>query len=234
MGVNGTCVKQLARRIDADVARRIPSPTHTERGIHAGRRVGSVLLAVLYRAKIRGAHHVPSDGPVVLVANHVGFIDGPLAFVACPRPVHFLVKRPFFVGPVGWLLRAVGQIPITQNSADRQAVMSAREVLMGGGVVGVFPEGTRGAGDVATAQQGAAFLALGTGATVVPVALGGTAGRTPSSLPRVRSSVSVTFGEPFDLLQMPQIADAAGRERLVVATEVLRSHLADHVRDARI
>lgn len=121
---------------------------------------------------------MPSRGPVILVANHVGFIDGPLGFITSPRPVHFLVKRAYFVGPVGWLLRGVGQIPITQRSADREALTSAREVLRAGGVVGVFPEGTRGSGEVASAQQGAAFLALGTKAVVVPVALSGTAGRS--------------------------------------------------------
>lgn len=202
--------------------------------MRAGRRVGIMLIPLLYRTRVQGAHHVPGDGPVVLVANHTGFVDGPLAFVASPRPVHFLVKRAYFQGPLGRFLRGVGQIPVTQNSADREALTQARDVLARAGVVGVFPEGTRGAGDVATVQQGAAFLALGAGAPVVPVALTGTAGRTKSSLPRLRSRLSVTFGEPIDLAAQPQVASLVGRARLAAASEVLRTHLAQHVRDARI
>lgn len=201
--------------------------------MRAGQRVGTALF-LLYRTRVRGAHHVPSVGPVVLVANHTGWLDGPLAFVASPRPVHFLVKRAYFRGPLGRVLHGVGQIPITQNSADRAALTQARDVLVRGGVVGVFPEGTRGAGDVATVQQGAAFLALGAGAPIVPVALSGTAGRTKSAVPRLRSQLSVTFGEPIDLATQPQVARLVGRARLASASDALRMHLAQHVRDARI
>ncbi|QEH94632.1 1-acyl-sn-glycerol-3-phosphate acyltransferase [Dermacoccus abyssi] len=213
---------------------RIPRPVDATRGARRGQRVGVALLRVLYRAQVTDAHVVPTTGPVILVANHVGFIDGPLGFITCPRPVHFLVKRAYFFGPVGWLLRGVGQIPITQRSADREALTSAREVLRAGGVVGVFPEGTRGSGEVSSAQQGAAFLALGTKAVVVPVALSGTAGRSKGALPRLRSRLSVTFGEPFDLAGVPEVAAVTGRERVAVGTEVLRARLAEHVRDARI
>lgn len=216
------------------MASRLPRPVDADRGVRVGQRLGVGLLRLLYRARVTGQAHVPSRGPVILVANHVGFIDGPLGFITSPRPVHFLVKRAYFVGPVGWLLRGVGQIPITQRSADREALTSAREVLRAGGVVGVFPEGTRGSGEVASAQQGAAFLALGTKAVVVPVALSGTAGRSKGALPRVRSRLSVTFGEPFDLAGVPDVAAVTGRERVAVATEALRVRLAEHVRAARI
>ena len=200
-------------------------------GMTAGRWVGKALFTGLYRLQVRGAQHVPSSGPIVVVANHVGFIDGPLAFSVCPRPVRFLVKRSYFHGPLGALLRGVGQIPITQNSADRSALTSALNHLKADGAVGIFPEGTRGAGDVATAQQGAAWLALASGATIVPAALTGTAGRTKSSLPRVRSTVTVTFGAPFRLDEAENVTAASGRERLRQATEVIRERLATHVRD---
>jgi 1-acyl-sn-glycerol-3-phosphate acyltransferase len=83
----------------------------------------------------------------------------------------------------------------------------------------VFPEGTRGAGDVAEAQRGAAWLARSTGAVVVPVACRGTL-RPPGTRRRFRPVVDVLVGEPFELP-----ADK-GRQALVKATEQVRDRLA--------
>ncbi len=178
---------------------------------------------------LRGHHadRVPA-GPVVLVANHSGFLDGPLVFSLAPRGVSFLVKQQMFSGPLGWVLRRVGQIPIDRSRGDRAALGVARAVLDRGGIVGVFPEGTRGRGDVAQVNQGAAWLALQAGALVVPVAVLGTrrAGASTGSLPRLRTRVVVEFGEPFDLAPDPGLP---GRERLRAATDRLRDRLAAHV-----
>ncbi|KNX37144.1 lysophospholipid acyltransferase family protein [Luteipulveratus halotolerans] len=205
----------------------VPGP----QGARAGRLLGQVIAPVLYDARHRGTHHVPRTGPVVLVSNHSGFLDGPLVYCLAPRPVHFLVKKSYFSSAWGALLRAVGQIPIDQNSGDRQALTAARAVLARGGAVGVFPEGTRGAGDVRAVQQGAAWLALQADALVVPVACLGTrgAGATRSSWPRLRGHLEVVFGEPFSV--RPD-GDVTGRERLRLASETLRSRLAAHVADS--
>lgn len=216
-------------RLDAAVRTRLPDVLAAETGMPRWQRAGNAVHTVLYRRRLEGVHQVPPRGPVVIVANHVGFLDGPVVYLASPRPVHFLVKRAYFVGPLAWLLTAVGQIPITQNSGDREALGAARRVLDAGGVIGVFPEGTRGAGHVEAAQQGAAYLALAAGAVVVPVALEGTQGRSRGSWPRLRSRITVTFGEPFTLGDDPQVAGLTGRARLEAATEVLREHLARHV-----
>lgn len=198
--------------------------------VRVGQRLGAVLFGALYRTQVRGVAHVPATGAVIVVGNHAGLVDGPLAFTVCPRPIRFLVKRSFFDGPAGVILRAVGQIPITQRSADREALATARSHLDAGGVIGIFPEGTRGTGDVATAQQGAAWLALRTGATIVPMALVGTAGRTTSRLPRVGRNLTVAFGEPFKLTDETAVASVRGRQQLAAATEVVRSRLHMHVR----
>ncbi|AKU16912.1 lysophospholipid acyltransferase family protein [Luteipulveratus mongoliensis] len=201
------------------------------RGTAAGHQLGQVLAPILYDARRRHIEHVPSSGPVVLVSNHSGFLDGPLVYCLAPRPVHFLVKRSYFSTALGVLLRGVGQIPIDQNSADRTALAAARAVLERGGAVGVFPEGTRGAGDVRAVQQGAAWLALQADAPVVPVACLGTRGMgaARSSWPRLRGHLEVVFGEPFSVTSG---ADVPGRERLRLATETLRDRLAAHVADA--
>lgn len=196
------------------------------------RGLGGAVLRRAYRIDVVGAHRVPRSGPVVLVANHVAAIDGPLGYIASPRPVSFLVKRSYFRGPVGWALHTTHQIPITQNFADREAMTAARAVLADGGVLGVFPEGTRGSGDVATARQGAAFFALAAKASIVPVALEGTGGNRTA--PRPRAHIRVQFGEPFTLHDLPVLDGVTGRQRLALATEELRGRLAEHVRAAQV
>ena len=196
-----------------------------------GRGMGRVLVPLAYRCVVRGRDRVPAEGPLVLVANHSGLLDGPLVMSVAPRPVTFLVKQELFHGMVGSVLRGVGQISIDRTTGDRRALDAARTVLARGGVVGVFPEGTRGAGDVQQVNQGATWLALQTGARVVPVCVLGTRvpGRSTDALPRLRSRVMVDFGEPFDL----EVGSALrGRARLIAATDLLRERLAGHVAGA--
>jgi len=184
----------------------------------------------LYDVQTLHGDRMPATGPVIVVSNHVGFLDGPLVFIFAPRPLRFLVKRSYFSSAWGAVLRATGQIPIDQNTADREALATAREVLSSGGGLGIFPEGTRGSGAVRTAQQGAAFLAQATGARIVPVAVLGTKGKGGrDSWPTLRGQVRVVVGEPFVLTRRIGVP---GRERLRIATEELRAKLAAHVRDA--
>lgn len=207
-----------------------PAPVSL-RGAERGRRFGRVLAPTVYKVAVRGREHVPSSGPLVVVSNHTGFLDGPMIFCLFPRPVHFLVKRSYFDSPFGPVLRGVGQIPIQQNTGDREALTSARRVLTDGGVVGIFPEGTRGRGLVEQAQQGAAFLALGTGAQVLPAACFGTrpTGRGRDSWPRPRSRLDLVLGEPFSVTDDE---GGPGREKLRRATERVRVELGEHVRAA--
>ncbi len=194
-----------------------------------GRRVGQALFHSVYRTHVLDAHRVPRTGPVLLAANHTGILDGPLVYGVAPRPVHFLVKIEMFHGFPGWLLEHCGQIPIDRSSVDRVALQTALAVLRRGGAVGVFPEGSRGLGDVAAVHQGVTWLAVASGAPVVPVACLGTrpqgagVGRPP--LPGHR--VAVAFGEPVSLVPSPELPRREASREL---TEQLRKVLAGHVR----
>ena len=198
-----------------------------------GRYIGIGIFHTLYAGRSRHAERVPRSGPVLLVANHAAFLDGPFVFALAPRPVNFLVKQEAFSGFFGWLIRAVGQIPIDRTVGDRTALNTAVAVLERGGAVGVFPEGTRREGEVEEVNQGAAWIALRTGATIVPVAVMGTKvpGKSADSWPRPRARMSVDFGEPFQLTVDPALP---GRERLRQATEQVRKRLASQVRAARV
>jgi 1-acyl-sn-glycerol-3-phosphate acyltransferase len=194
--------------------------------------VGPPLFHALYRLTVVGRDRVPPTGPVLFVGNHVGFLDGPMLPGLAPRPTRVLVKRELFTGLLGRFLLFIGHIPVTRGSADRGALHTALEELAAGGSVGIFPEGTRGRGDVASVEQGAAWLALQGGATVVPVAFLGTraSGAGTGSVPRPRSRVVVEFGRPVHLAADPALP---GRQRRVAATEQLREALARHVAQAQ-
>ncbi|MEU5693335.1 lysophospholipid acyltransferase family protein [Actinosynnema sp. NPDC020468] len=184
-----------------------------------GRWISRVPLRSCYRYRVHHADRVPLEGPVVIVANHSSMVDGPLLLGTFRRRVAFWIKQEMFKGLAGKGLRAMGQIPVRRGEPDRTPLITGQQVLRAGGVVGVFPEGTRGAGDVSQAQQGAAWLARSTGALVVPVACRGTR-RPEGSGRRFRPVVDVLVGEPFAL------PPDKGRQALVDATERVRDRLA--------
>jgi len=119
--------------------------------------------------------------------------------------VHALTKQEMFDGPLGLLLRASGQIELDRFHVDVAAIRSAVATLRAGHAVGVFPEGTRGAGDMTAPRAGAAYLALVSGAPVVPVSFLGTRmpGGSDGSIPPRGSRIAMTFGEPVDLGHLP-------------------------------
>lgn len=194
--------------------------------------VGRGLFGACYRVAVVGRDRVPRSGPVLFVGNHVGVLDGPMLPALAPRPTSVLVKRELFRGILGRFLRFIGHIPVTRGSGDRAALSAALAILHAGGAVGMFPEGTRGRGDVAAVHQGAAWLAQQGHAQVVPVAFLGTRanGASTGSLPPLRSRMVVEFGDPVDL---SVDASLTGRQRLVAATAALRAGLASHVHEAQ-
>ncbi|MEZ0447573.1 lysophospholipid acyltransferase family protein [Cellulomonas sp. ICMP 17802] len=197
-----------------------PSP----RGPRWARWIGRFLARVVWGTRVVGARNVPADGPVLFAANHTGIVDGPILLGVAPRPSHMLVKEEMFWGPVGWVLRAAGQIPVDREGG-RTALTSALAVLKRGGVVGVFPEGNRGRGDAASARAGIAWLALNGHAPVVPVAVLGTrrTGESVNHVPGLRRRLAIEFGEPLVLERPP---GTSGKVALVEANEAIRVALA--------
>lgn len=189
--------------------------------------VGRAVVGPL-RVKVHGAERLPAAGPALVVANHLTLADGPIIYSHARRGMHVLVKREAFTGPLGVVLRASGQIPIDRSSADRTALDTALKVLERGDAVAIFPEGTRGGGLAAEVRSGAAWLAMQSGAPVVPVAVLGTrrSARESRTGPPPLRRIDVVFGAPV------VIADevtGTGRARRLAASELLRTTLADHI-----
>lgn len=209
-----------------------PAVPHA-RGAAFARGLGVGVARGLWRTRVLGAWRVPAHGPVILAVNHTHNVDGPILIGAAPRPVHFLVKKQAFVGPLDPFLRGIGQIAVDRDAVDRTAITTALGVLEGGGVLGIFPEGSRGDGDFARLRAGLAYFAVRSGAPVVPVAVFGSArrGRVVRPLPPLRARIDVVFGEPFTA--GPAAGGRRTRSALDAATARIQERLTAHLADAR-
>jgi cytidylate kinase len=196
--------------------------------IAASRPFGWLLFHSVFRVTVRGGSNVPQTGPVLIAGNHTGFLDGPLAYALTPRAATFIAKAELFVGPLARALGWLGQIPVHRGRPDRAALRSGLAVLRDGGALGVFPEGTRGAGRLDTVSDGVAYLALRSGAPVVPLAVLGTSEAMPkgAKLPRWRSPVGLVFGQPF---RVEVSGDPRARSTVRAAGEQIRSRLLAHL-----
>ncbi len=173
--------------------------------LHGGRPTSRWIIRRRYDVRVHGGANMPTHGPVIVAANHTGVIDGPLLAIFSPRPVHALTKEEMFDGRLGRFLRLTGQIPLDRTHTDRSAVRACLHVLEHDGAVGIFPEGNRGAGDLIRFRNGAAYLALVSGAPIVPLMMYGTrpAGGGKDSLPAPKAVVDLVYGPPFHVRPRP-------------------------------
>ena len=110
------------------------------------RFVAWVLSHFIYRFKITGDDHIPTEGAAILACNHVSFVDAVLLMAASPRPIYFLMDHRIFQVPVlGWLFRLAKAIPIAPRAEDpvayEAAFDAATKVLKEGDLLAIFPEG---------------------------------------------------------------------------------------------
>jgi len=192
-------------------------------------RLGRLLIAPLaravYRPRIEGRENVPRTGPVIFASNHLSFIDSIAIPVAAPRPVHFMAKSAYFEK---WASRqfftAIGAIPVERGAGQKalEALDQQRALLEDGRAVALYPEGTRSLdGRLYKGRTGVAFLALQTGAPVVPVGLLGTDKVMPvgAKIPTTKERITVRFGTPLDL--SPHGAASSGRARRGATDEIM-------------
>jgi len=153
-----------------------------------------------FRTTVEGRDLVPVDGPVIIAPVHRSFIDFFVASEVTDRKLHYMAKDSLFTNPrFGRFLLSVGAFPVHRQSADREALRRAQRVLDAGEVLVQFPEGERRSGPVVEGlHEGVAFLAARTGATIVPVGIGGSATVMPKGkrIPRPRR-IHLVVGRPI-------------------------------------
>jgi 1-acyl-sn-glycerol-3-phosphate acyltransferase len=189
---------------------------------------GWPVLRGVYRFRATGVEHLPGSG-FVLASNHESNFDPwPLALAVSPRQLLFMTKAEAFTSVLGPLLRAGGAFPVHRGNRDAEAFETAVRLVRAGGVVMVFPAGTRrGKGRKKRADQGAgtgaARIAFRGGVPLVPAAIAGT-----DNLLRL-GPIRVACGAPVavdDLVGLPVSERARiATERLVEAIEQLQAAL---------
>lgn len=195
-----------------------------------GRMVIAPVARIVYRPRVEGKTNVPRSGPVIFASNHLSFIDSVAIPVAAPRPVHFLAKASYFEGKglAGWasrsFFRAIGAIPVKRGAgqAALDALDQQRRLLDEGSAVALYPEGTRSTdGRLYKGRTGVAFLALQSGAPVVPVGLTGTDLVMPvgAKMPSMSHRVTVRFGEPIDVSRHGPAS--SGKARRLATDEIM-------------
>lgn len=155
---------------------------------------------LLFRTTVDGADQVPAGGPVIIAPVHRSFIDFFVASEVTGRKLHYMAKDTLWKNPMlARILLSVGAFPVHRESADREALRRAQQVLEAGEVLILFPEGERRTGPVVEdLHEGVAFLAARTGATVIPVGIGGSASVMPKGkrIPRPRH-IHLVVGTPL-------------------------------------
>lgn len=180
------------------------------------------------RVELEGTESVPASGPVILAPNHRSFIDSMVLMYELGRPVTFLGKSEYLSHPITRrLFPAAGMIPVDRSGRGVAASLRAAATrLEAGGIVGVFPEGTRSRdGLLHEGHPGVAHLALHTGAPIVPVGIIGSDRVLPPDrrIPRLRGRIQVRFGAPIDLGRW------AGRGRSAAVKREITDELMDAI-----
>jgi 1-acyl-sn-glycerol-3-phosphate acyltransferase len=166
------------------------------------------LLRVLFRPWIRGIENVPTSGAAILASNHLSFSDSIFLPLMLRRPVTFLAKSDYFTGKglkgalSRWFFTATGQLPIDRSGgkASEASLNTGLQVLAGGNLLGIYPEGTRSPdGKLYRGRTGIARMVLEAKVPVIPVAMIDTEKVQPigQKLPKIRR-IGVNIGAPLD------------------------------------
>ncbi|HXW38417.1 MAG TPA: lysophospholipid acyltransferase family protein [Acidimicrobiales bacterium] len=157
---------------------------------------------LLFRVTVDGPGSVPAEGPVIVAPVHRSFIDFWVASEVTRRKLHYMAKDSLWGNRLlARLIPTLGGFPVNRDAPDRESLRRAQRVLEAGEVLMMFPEGTRRDGPVVTdLHEGVAFLAARTGATIVPVGIGGSASVMPkgSHLPKPHH-IHLVVGQPIEV-----------------------------------
>ena len=200
------------------------------------------LVVLLFRPKVEGAENIPAAGAVILAANHNSSGETLMLPAMVKRQMTFPAKKELYEMPgiKGWFIKTfltlVGQVPMDRSGgrASVNALGPIGEVLENGGMVGIFPEGSRSPdGRLYKGHTGVARLALQDGVCVVPVGLintqwvRGRFGIPTMKYPRMVFGKPMSFAEYSDQQNSHQVLRWVTNEVMGAIQEILGNQYVD-------
>jgi 1-acyl-sn-glycerol-3-phosphate acyltransferase len=197
-----------------------------------GTAIIGFVARLLWGTRVEGTERIPSEGAFILVANHCSNLDPLILGWAIGnrtrRLIHFMAKSEMRSWPVlGWLAGQSGVFFVRRGEGDRAAQRFSLEALAAGRPIALHPEGTRSKdGRLKAGRSGAAFLAIRSGAPLLPVGIAGTHRIFPgrSRFPH-STRIVVRVGQPFTLPHVPD--GRLDREALAAGTELIMAAIAE-------
>jgi 1-acyl-sn-glycerol-3-phosphate acyltransferase len=175
---------------------------------------------VIFGWRATGQRNMPRSGGVLLVSNHLSYLDVFCLGIPLRRPLNFVARSTLFVPVLAFLLRSMGAFPIQREGMGASGMKETLRRLRSGGIVTLFPEGTRSVdGQLGPLKSGIAVLVARAGVPVVPVGLAGTFEIWPRSrkVP-FPHSIRIHYGQPI----FPE--DMSGMETAAI-TALIRQRL---------
>ncbi|MBA3261749.1 MAG: 1-acyl-sn-glycerol-3-phosphate acyltransferase [Thermoleophilaceae bacterium] len=168
-------------------------------------------LRIWFRMHVSAAEHIPEKGAAIVAPNHKSFWDSFFIAVCTRRHVRYMAKTELIEARYGRLLVRLGAFPVRRGSSDADALETARVILEQGGLLALFPEGTRvrDPEELGNPKRGAGRLALECGAPLIPTAITGTEELFLGPFPKPRR-VQVAFAEPIAASELASTPEAAG------------------------
>ena len=156
------------------------------------RPIFTVLFKIVYRPKIINKELIPKTGSIILAGNHRHALD-PISIGVCTkRTIHFLAKKELYRGINFIFFDLVGTLPVDKHNKNKRTIGEAEKMLNNGGVIGIFPEGTRNRPEdrLLPFKKGAVSFAKNTNSLIVPFAITG-------EYKIFRKSLTITIGKPY-------------------------------------
>jgi 1-acyl-sn-glycerol-3-phosphate acyltransferase len=185
-----------------------------------------MIFFLFTRLRVRGRENVPTQGPVLIIANHLNLADPPLIAVSFSRYKAFMAKEELFrSGFSRYVMSRYNAFPVQRGQLDKKALRQAGEVLAEGSALVMFPEGGRSSSaQLQTAFSGSALVAVRSGVPILPVGIAGTDKMKGKTWPFRRPRVTVNIGKAFSL---PPVDGRLTKAKLTELTDYMMGHIAE-------
>ena len=193
---------------------------------YGGRFLTRVLLFLFARWRVRGKENIPSQGPLLIVVNHLNLADPPIIGVSVKRKAIFLAKEELFRSRLsGYIVRNYGAFPVRRGGMNREAMRKSKQLLTQGMALIMFPEGQRSQSvQLESAFSGAALIAARNGVPILPIGIAGTEKIKGITWWLRRPQITVNIGSPFYL---SPVRGKLTRVELTEFTHSIMGHIAE-------